>query len=115
MSMFKGPNSHAANPPETWEVCKAGERSWHLTAQDGTVLERYTTKRAAEIGRTTDGTALRLYAKEARWYAGETVSPWKDYAECHEENLRIAQRWPDGPMAAQMVAEFGADVLAVRA
>lgn len=79
MSLYRGPEEHAANPPETWEVVKGG-RSWSLRDRAGAVLETFTTKREAELGRA-DGRAANLYERERRWYAGENIAGWKPYAE----------------------------------
>lgn len=90
MSLFGSPEKHAANPPETWVVAKAGNRVWHLKTADGTVLDSFTTRKAAEAARETGFTA-DLYAKEKRWYAGENVPPWKPYAQVKEEQERNRQ------------------------
>lgn len=83
MSLFADPIVHAANPPTTWVVRKASARCWQLTVIRGDgvdVIDTFTTRRAAEEARTT-GSAARLYADEARWYAGENIRGWKPYAE----------------------------------
>lgn len=80
MSVFSGPNEHAANPPETWRVIKVGERAWRVVTTGGTVLEYATTrKRAHEL--IESGHMRRLYDRETRWYAGESIPGWKPYAE----------------------------------
>ena len=76
MSVFSGPEEHAANPPETWIVVKASERNWHLRAQTGATLHRGTTKRECEYAREV-GFIRNLYDKETRWYAGEPIPGWK--------------------------------------
>jgi hypothetical protein len=78
VSLFNGPQEHAANPPSTWEVHKAAPRLWQLRTRDGGVLHTTTTKRAAEDLRTS-GFYASQYAKEGRWYAGESVPGWKPY------------------------------------
>lgn len=77
MSLFAGPVEHGANPPRTWRVVRNGRR-WNLTTADGGVLDGFDRKRDAEAARTTGFTA-DLYAKEARWYAGEAVDGWQPY------------------------------------
>lgn len=81
MALFATPQEHAANPPETWAIVKRGPRSWALTTavDPDAAIEHFTTKRAAEQARV-DGFAARLYRKEARWYAGESVPGWRPYA-----------------------------------
>lgn len=114
MSVFAGPKTHAANPPETWEVRKHG-RMWGLFTKDGEhPLETLASKRAAETART-EGVIAALYARETRWYAGEEIPGWKSHAECLEENKRIAERWPDGPMAQRLRDEYGPDILTAAA
>jgi hypothetical protein len=93
MSLFSTPEEHAANPPGTWEVHKAGERSWHLRARTGAVLEYCASKREAERRRTDSSTA-RLYAQEARWYAGEPVTNWRPWADVKAEREKRAARFP---------------------
>lgn len=92
MSLFADPTEHAANPPETWTVTKVGDRAWSLRTAAGTELDRYTTKRKAEYDRTPDGYYGRAYAKEGRWYAGETQPGWKPYADCLAERERLEAR-----------------------
>ncbi len=89
MSMFANPTEHAANPPSTWVVKKAGEKLWHLCSKDGVVIDRATTKKAAEAMKTS-GFNATLYEKETRWYAGATVDGWKPYADVVAENTRHA-------------------------
>lgn len=79
MSLFEGPEQHAANPPESW-IVKGGGRYWTLCTKDGTVLESATRKYAAEALRT-DSFSRRLYDTEARWYAGEQITGWRPWAE----------------------------------
>jgi hypothetical protein len=78
MSLYADPQEHAANPPESWEVRKAGPRWWQLVDQSGNVLGRAETKRAAEELKVS-GFYFKLWHQEARWYAGETVYGWKPY------------------------------------
>lgn len=79
MSLFNGPEEHAANPPETWRVERSGRR-WNLCTAGGAVLSGHDTKRAAEQARFT-GFLATLYADEARWYACESVRGWIPYRE----------------------------------
>jgi hypothetical protein len=80
MSLFSNPEEHAANPPSTWLVVKTGG-CWSICAADGYELEgNFDRKRDAEAARTS-GFAAQLYAKETRWYAGESVRGWKPYSE----------------------------------
>ncbi|KOV84753.1 hypothetical protein [Nocardia sp. NRRL S-836] len=96
MSLFNGPAEHADNPPETWQVVKAG-RGWQLQTKDGGVLHSsFPTKREAESERT-DGATARLYAKEARWYAGESIPGWRDYSEIRPQATPSADVEDDGP------------------
>jgi len=76
--MFGSPEEHAANPPSSWKVVKAGPRLWHLTTKAGSVLTSMGTQRAAESGRE-EGFFANLYEKEGRWFRGEPVSGWKPY------------------------------------
>lgn len=81
MSLFSGPDEHAANPPETWEVVKLAERVWALRPAGADYsLNTFTTRHAAEEARS-EGSAARLWRQEAAWYAGEAVRGWKPYAE----------------------------------
>lgn len=73
MSVYSDPETHAANPPETWVVVKVSERNWHLRDRQGATLERGTTKRECECAREV-GFIRNLYDDETRWYAGATVS-----------------------------------------
>ena len=77
MALFASRSLHENNPPSDWSVEKIGSR-WALVTADGTELESFRTKRAALEGQK-DGFCARLYAKEARWYAGEAVPGWKPY------------------------------------
>jgi hypothetical protein len=79
MSLFTGPEEHVANPPETWIVERVGNR-YALRAANGATLDTFERKRDAEDARHY-GFIADLYAKEARWYAGELVHNWKPYAE----------------------------------
>ncbi len=86
------PEEHAANPPETWEVVKAAERCWHLRRRgDEYPMQSFKTKHEAEQAKVS-GHHVRLYNDEARWMAGETVHPWKPYAQVVAERQR-QQEW----------------------
>lgn len=78
MSMFSNPVEHAANAPETWSVVKLAPQAWALVTSDGTELDRFRAKYAAEQARVS-GHLVRLYQDETRWYAGESVRGWKPY------------------------------------
>lgn len=77
MALFRDPVEHAANPPQTWEVVKVGERLWHLVAA-GAVLTSEKTRREAKRART-EGFYVNLYEKERKQFAGESVDGWKPY------------------------------------
>ena len=79
MALFVTPEEHAANPPETWVVTKAGPARWQLRTAPGAVLSTFPRKRDAEQERR-DGFFVRLYEQERRWFAGEPVRGWKPYA-----------------------------------
>lgn len=79
MSLFSGPDEHAANPPETWTVTRSGRR-WKLCTSSGGVLGAYNTRGQAEAARTS-GFLADLYADETRWYAGESVRGWLPYQD----------------------------------
>lgn len=78
MSLFRNPEEHAANAPETWVIVKVADRAWRLQTKDGDVLEQNATHKACAESR--DYWWTRQYEKESRWYAGESVDGWKDYA-----------------------------------
>jgi hypothetical protein len=80
MSVFRSPEEHHANPPETWTVAKRGTR-WELRPASGEyVLDSFRSKRDAEEGRTV-GRLANLYATETRWYAGDSVAGWRDWKD----------------------------------
>lgn len=79
MSLFANPAEHAANPPDTWKVTRVGRR-YALQTEGGIQLDSFERKRDAESARTS-GFIARLYADEARWYAGEQVPGWRPYKE----------------------------------
>lgn len=78
MALYSTPERHAANPPSTWRVVKAGPRLWNLVDQNDDVISSHRTKREAEEDKVS-GPAVSLYEKEGRWYRGETVVGWKPY------------------------------------
>jgi hypothetical protein len=86
MSLFRNPEEHAANPPETWEAVKVGDRAWHLRTKDGVTLAYCKTKREAEALKV-EGSEVRLYELERRWYAGERIPGWRTYAAVVAERL----------------------------
>ncbi|MFL0286883.1 hypothetical protein ACJH6J_23950 [Mycobacterium sp. SMC-18] len=65
---------HFANPPATWTVHKVDARTWHVRAADGAVIDRFTTKRAAEQA-CTDGTYVKLWHAKTAWYMGTGADP----------------------------------------
>lgn len=92
MVMFRSPEEHAANPPETWVVRKSADRVWRLTTKDGVDLSAsFARKKDAEDAKTT-GFEARLYADETRWYAGEQVNGWKTYQQCLDERAATIAR-----------------------
>lgn len=94
MALFTTPEAHAANPPESWEVSKAADRVWRLAPADapaGAALDTFTTKAKAEAAKVS-GWLVDLYEKEGRWYAGETVTGWRPYADVAAEHARLAAR-----------------------
>lgn len=93
MSLFSGPEEHAANPPGTWQVVKVARECWHLTTAAGVTLGgRYTTRRAAEADKTS-GFYVNLYDRDRRWYAGEPVAKLKPYADVVAARERNAAHW----------------------
>jgi hypothetical protein len=78
MALYVTPETHAANPPDSWQVRKVSERSWQLVDTTGAVLETTTTRREAERLKLS-GNLVALYDKEGRWFAGESVPGWKPY------------------------------------
>lgn len=99
MSLFSGPAEHAANPPESWTVSRAGRASWHLRTAAGVTLGRYETRRAAEADKVS-GFYVRLYEQESRWYAGEQVAGWRPYTDILADRARREARWPQTAGAA---------------
>ena len=85
--MLFGPDDHAKNGPETWNVVKAAPGHWHLVAASGAVLDYFETRREA-VAAITSGTIRRLYDDETRWFAGESVRGWRPWAEMHADQLR---------------------------
>ena len=81
VSLFSGPEEHAANPPSTWQVTKLADRAWAITLKTGEQFSSaYPTRRQAQEAIDT-GFYPDLYDKEERWYAGENIAGWKPYAE----------------------------------
>ena len=100
MSLFSGPEEHAANPPASWTVAKAGRECWQLRTAAGVHLGgRYTTRRAAEADKVS-GFYVRLYEQERRWYAGEPVAGWRPYSDIQAERVRREARWPQTAAAS---------------
>ena len=85
MSVFSSVSEHLENPPSTWEVHKVGPRMWALTVSgDRFTLNVYGTRTAAQSARV-GGFMFDLYNKETRWYAGESIPGWRDYADVMNE------------------------------
>ncbi|MEV4116329.1 hypothetical protein [Nonomuraea sp. NPDC049695] len=101
MSLFATPDEHAAHPPTTWKVVRAGTRHWtHATAGGVVIGGRYDRKRDAEAHLLTSSYA-RLWDQESRWYAGEPIDNWRPYAELlAERQTRDAWRGRDAPAEA---------------
>jgi hypothetical protein len=83
MSLFRSPQEHAANPPESWTVVKAANRRWRLIAGtdhngNDIVLHSADTRQECEHKKTS-GFYFDLYQTESRWYAGESVAGWRDH------------------------------------
>lgn len=97
MSLFSTPEQHAANGPDTWRVEKVRDGLWAIVTATGDPqlggdrLETYPTRKSAVEG-LTDGWAARLWEKERRWYAGESIPGWKSWAEVKAEHERIEAR-----------------------
>ena len=97
MSLFSGPEEHAANPPESWQAVKVAAGCWHLTTAAGVALGgSYKTRKAVEADKTS-GFFVNLYRQEARWYAGEAVTGWKPYADVVAARERNAAHWAGRP------------------
>jgi hypothetical protein len=84
MSLFSGPEEHAANPPDSWKVQKSEPtnpncRRWAVETAGGKRLSTFDTKKVAELWRSPVGFAGHLYAEESRWYAGEHIPGWRPY------------------------------------
>jgi hypothetical protein len=94
MVMFRDPDEHAANPPETWTVFRPGTsyRVWWLLAGNGTVLDYSSTTKKAALLLRTEGWLFRQWHDESRWYAGETRPGRRSWAECKAERDRRAAR-----------------------
>lgn len=90
MSLLETPERHAANPPGTWIVEKAGPRCWRLKAADGAPIDTYRTQREALQNRER-GPWVTIYEREGRWYAGDTPAGWKPYAQIVAERERNEQ------------------------
>jgi hypothetical protein len=93
MSLFPTPEQHAANGPDTWKVEKVRDGLWAILTRDGDPqlagdrLETYPTRKSAVEG-LTGGWAARLWEKERRWYAGQSIPGWKSWAEVQAERER---------------------------
>jgi hypothetical protein len=65
---------HLANPPATWTVHRAAPRTWQVRTRSGTVIDRCTTKAAAEESRQ-HGNSVRLWQERTDWYLGRSTNP----------------------------------------
>lgn len=79
MSLFNGPEEHAANPPDAWRVVKVRPKMWRLVALNGVVLATCQTRRDC-VDLCERGFYRSLYDDETRWYAGEAIVGWKPYS-----------------------------------
>lgn len=89
--MFSGPTEHAANPPETWTVRKAGDKLWQLVTKDGTVIDTYPRKGDAQRA-GTQGQWVTTYRQEGRWYAGHTPHGWTPWEQVKAAQARTVER-----------------------
>jgi hypothetical protein len=79
--MFGTKKEHEANPPETWQVVKVGDR-WKVSpAGEDYALDTYRTKKEAVANTVEDGYWYEQYQKYTRWYAGEPQAGWKQYVD----------------------------------
>ncbi|MFV8161289.1 hypothetical protein ACNQVK_04065 [Mycobacterium sp. 134] len=53
---------------------KIDTRTWHIRTIDGAVIDRFTTKRAAEQA-LIDGTYVKLWHEKTAWYMGTSTDP----------------------------------------
>lgn len=78
--LFSDPQTHAQNPPSSWEIVKLYPR-WVLTTAMGIgTLETFATKRDA-LAAKESGFLFDLYYQEGRWMAGDDVAGWKPWSE----------------------------------
>ncbi|WP_159599939.1 hypothetical protein [Agromyces humi] len=106
--MYDNPETHAANPPETWKVEKdTGGRSgwWDLYVSDisNRPIMGFRTKREA-VAATTEGKYFDAWHTDARWFAGEAVHGRKLYREVLDQRA-AAER-----AAARKAARSGTTV-----
>lgn len=82
MSMFSGPEEHAANGPETWQIVRQRANMWQLTTGEGTVLQTFQRRYEAREAKDSDQSWWRRqWRTEADWYAGEHVPGWRNWAD----------------------------------
>jgi hypothetical protein len=98
MTLYASPELHAANPPESWTVERIpnGSRAFFgLVIEAGQrPVETFTTRRDAEQAKgNPESWHRKLYAKEARWYAGENIPGWRSWADVKAEHERNAAKW----------------------
>jgi len=107
MSLFMGPEEHAANPPSSWNVVKVGSR-WALRTTPDQTFETYRSRKAAEADKV-EGHWVAAYAEEGRWYAGGTPAGWKSWEEAKAERDHNAARWAANQTATVTVHPAYAD------
>jgi hypothetical protein len=78
---------HLANPPATWTVHRVAPRNWQVRTRHGAVVDRCTTKTAAEQSRQS-GSYVRLWQERTDWYFGRSTNP-RDRALTAEERAII--------------------------
>lgn len=65
---------HFANPPATWTVHRVAPRNWQVRTRGGAVIDRSTTKVAAEQS-CQDGPYVKLWQERTDWYFGRSKNP----------------------------------------
>lgn len=96
---------HFANPPATWTVHKVDARTWQVRALDGTVIDRCTTKTAAEQSRLS-GNSVRLWQERTDWYLGRSTNPRDRPLTPEERGIIDAITRPDTARETIRAARF---------
>lgn len=98
MSLFATPELHAANPPESWEIrriARGRSVTYCIIIQaGGNPVDTFGTRRDAESTVSNpDSWLRRMYEKERRWYAGESIPGWEPFDRAaHERHMiRVAE------------------------